>query len=82
MVANKKAPSTIQSACIIGSPPGFAHFVSLLQPPHRGQHQRPGKAGSAVFPEHPSMRQSSSQAFCMACRYHSWNCCMPSSIGL
>src|SRR4030095_14466655 len=25
--------------------------VSLRQPPHRGQHQRPGRAGSAVFPE-------------------------------
>jgi len=32
-----------------GTPPGFAHFVSLLLPPRRGQHQRPGKAGSAVF---------------------------------
>ncbi|RST48931.1 hypothetical protein EJI01_25285 [Variovorax sp. MHTC-1] len=30
-----------------GSPPGFAHFVSLRQPPRRGQHQRPGQAGSA-----------------------------------
>ncbi|RIX77536.1 hypothetical protein D3H34_18745 [Acidovorax cavernicola] len=34
-----------------GSPPAFAHFVSLRQPPRRGQHQRPGKAGSAVFHE-------------------------------
>ncbi|RIX73878.1 hypothetical protein D3H34_28490 [Acidovorax cavernicola] len=34
------------------SPPVFAHFVSLRQPPFRGQHQRPGKAGSAVFHEH------------------------------
>ena len=25
--------------------------MSLRQPPHRGQHQRPGKAGSAVFHE-------------------------------
>ncbi|AVQ83914.1 hypothetical protein C4F17_24850 [Variovorax sp. PMC12] len=32
----------------IGAPPGFAHFVSLRQPPRRGRHQRPGKAGSAV----------------------------------
>jgi uncharacterized protein len=30
-------------------PPVFAHFVSLRQPPCGGQHQRPGKAGSAVF---------------------------------
>ncbi len=35
----------------MSSPPVFAHFVSLRQPPHRGQHQRPGKAGSAVFRE-------------------------------
>ena len=27
------------------------HFVSLRLPPHRGQHPRPGKAGSAVFPD-------------------------------
>ena len=27
------------------------HFVSLRQPPRRGQHLRPGKAGSAVFPD-------------------------------
>ncbi|RIX84690.1 hypothetical protein D3H34_03470 [Acidovorax cavernicola] len=30
-------------------PPGFAHFVSLRQPPCRGQRLRPGKAGSAAF---------------------------------
>ena len=31
------------------TPPGFAHFVSLLLPPCRGHHQRPGRASSAVF---------------------------------
>jgi hypothetical protein len=35
----------------MSSPPGFAHFVSLLLPPHRGRHRRPGKAGSAVSRE-------------------------------
>lgn len=30
-------------------PRGVAHFVSLLPPPHRGQHQRPGEARSAVL---------------------------------
>lgn len=34
----------------MGTPPVFAHFVSLRQPPSRGQHRRPGRAGSAVFP--------------------------------
>ncbi|RSZ47203.1 hypothetical protein EJO70_00850 [Variovorax sp. 553] len=33
------------------TPPGFAHFVSLRQPPHRRQHRRPGKAGSAALRE-------------------------------
>ncbi len=32
-------------------PPSFAHFVSLRHLPRRGQHQRPGKTGSAVFRE-------------------------------
>ena len=27
------------------------HFVSLRQPPRQGPHLRPGKAGSAVFPD-------------------------------
>jgi uncharacterized protein len=35
----------------MSAPPSFAHFVSLRYPPCRGQHQRPGKAGSAVFRE-------------------------------
>ncbi|RUR71319.1 DUF4260 family protein [Variovorax guangxiensis] len=34
-----------------GSPPGFAHFVSLRLPPLRGRHQWPGEAGSTVSPE-------------------------------
>ncbi|RST52492.1 hypothetical protein EJI00_06715 [Variovorax sp. DXTD-1] len=38
-------------------PPVFAHFVSLRQPPRRGQHQRPGKAGSAVFREETALRE-------------------------
>ncbi|OQW88189.1 MAG: hypothetical protein BWK72_10690 [Rhodoferax ferrireducens] len=33
----------------LGSPPGFAHFVSLRFPPCRGQHLRPGIAGSTMF---------------------------------
>jgi len=45
-----------------GTPPGFAHFVSLLLPPRRGQHLRPGRAGSAVFLAHP-------QAARTACRF-------------
>ncbi|RSZ33423.1 hypothetical protein EJO66_19730 [Variovorax beijingensis] len=40
-----------KSARSCSSPPGCAHFVSLRPPPLRGQHQRPGKAGSAVFHE-------------------------------
>jgi predicted solute-binding protein len=32
----------------MSTPPVFAHLVSLRQPPCRGQHLRPGKAGSAV----------------------------------
>ncbi|KQX89328.1 hypothetical protein ASD34_05275 [Variovorax sp. Root473] len=32
----------------LGSPPGFAHFVSLRLPPLRGRRLRPGEAGSAV----------------------------------
>lgn len=34
-----------------GSPPGFAHFVSLRHPPLRGRHQWPGEAGSTASPE-------------------------------
>jgi len=34
-----------------GSPPGFAHFVSLRLPPLRGRHQWPGEAGSTASPE-------------------------------
>ncbi|RRH88687.1 DUF4260 family protein [Variovorax beijingensis] len=32
----------------LGSPPVFAHFVSLRQPPSRGRHLWPGEAGSTV----------------------------------
>jgi len=32
----------------MGSPPGFADFVPLRQPPCRGRRQRPGKASSAA----------------------------------
>ncbi|RTD90988.1 hypothetical protein EJO68_17490 [Variovorax atrisoli] len=42
-------PGKAGSAVALGSPPGFAHFVSLRHPPSGGQHLRPGKAGSAVF---------------------------------
>lgn len=32
----------------LDSPPGFAHFVPLRQPPARGRHLWPGEAGSTV----------------------------------
>ena len=35
----------------LDSPPGFAHFVSLRQPPSRGRHLWPGEAGSTVSRE-------------------------------
>ena len=35
----------------LGSPPGFAHFVSLRQPPARGRHLWAGEAGSTVSRE-------------------------------
>jgi hypothetical protein len=38
--------------------PSLAHFMWLCTP-SRGQHQRPGKAGSAVFPDWPV------RAFCL-----------------
>ena len=37
------------------SPPVFAHFVSLRQPPFRGRHLRTGEAGSAVSREPTSV---------------------------
>jgi hypothetical protein len=40
-----------QARLAIGSPPGYAHFVSIRHPPRRGRHQRLGKAGSAVSHE-------------------------------
>jgi hypothetical protein len=36
----------------LDSPPVFAHFVSLRQPPSRERHLRPGEAGSTVSREH------------------------------
>ena len=38
----------------MGSPPVFAHFVSLRLPPLRGRYLRPGEAGSAVSREQAS----------------------------
>ena len=35
----------------LDSPPVFAHFVSLRQPPSRGRHPWPGEAGSTVSRE-------------------------------
>jgi hypothetical protein len=35
----------------LDSPPVFAHFVSLRQPPSRGRHLWPGEAGSTVSRE-------------------------------
>ncbi|MBT2323605.1 glycerophosphodiester phosphodiesterase [Variovorax paradoxus] len=39
----------------MSSPPGWPTSCGR-PPPHRGQHQRPGKAGSAAFPERASLR--------------------------
>ncbi len=45
----------------MSTPPVFAHFVSLRQPPRKGQPLRPGEAGSAVS-RHGLLRGLSSGA--------------------
>jgi hypothetical protein len=44
----KKSTSSTQSFDGLGTPPVFAHCVSLRQPPCRGRHRWPGKAGSTA----------------------------------